>query len=261
MQENPIFKHSLDGENETPLYSQLVLIIKQCIHSGELQPGDKMPSESEICTKYEISRSTARQAFGRLEKEGLIYRRRGLGSFIANQKLRKNINSLYSFTAQTLMEGMSPSSEVITFEVIEASPELMSIFKVTQSHFLLNYFYRIRKADNISLILEKTYIPYNICNVLTTKRLQNESVYDILSKECGVFPHHGVESYEVAQISKKEAQLLDCQPGTLAFAVERVGYLENNEVYEFTQSIVRADRCKFEVPLHNNAERPYRRIK
>lgn len=261
LENNPIFQYDVSEEDETPLYSQLILIIKRCIFSGELKPGDRMPSESELCSRYGISRSTARQAFGALEKEGFVYRRRGLGSFVANPKLRKNVSSLYSFSAQARMEGMEPSSRIIHYEVIEADPRLMEIFRIADSGFMVNYIYRIREADGVPLILEKTYIPYKICSVLNSYRLEHESLYNILNKECGIMPHHGVESYEVVQVSKQESELLDCHAGTLAFAVERIGYLENNEVYEFTQSIVRGDRCKFEVPLSNDAVKPYRRLK
>jgi len=246
---------------ESPLYSQLVLIIKQCIHSGQLSTGDALPSESELCEAFDVSRSTVRQALSSLEKEGIVYRRRGLGTFVANPKLKKNVSTLYSFTAQTVMEGMVPSSTVLKFSLIEANSELKRMFGTNVLHFKVNEIYRIRKADGIPLLLERTYIPHAICPVLTAQRLENESLYSILHAECGVVPHHGVESYEVIQIEKPDAELLECPVGTLAFLVERIATLENGEVYEITQSVVRGDRCKFEVPLYNEAAKPYRQFK
>ena len=258
---NPIFSYALDKIQENPLYTQLILIIKQCIHSGQLGTGDALPPESELCEFFDVSRSTVRQALSGLEKEGLVYRRRGLGTFVANPKLKKNVSTLYSFTAQTKMVGMVPSSTVLKFSIIEADSDLKQLFQTAVFQFKVYEIYRIRKADGIPLILERTYIPYTICPVLTAKRLENESLYSILHSECSVVPHHGLESYEVIQIEKPDAELLECPVGTLAFSVERVAALENGEVYEITRSVVRGDRCKFEVPLFNEIAKPYRQFK
>jgi len=258
---NPIFSYELDKMDENPLYHQLVLIVRQSINSGALNINDELPSEAELCKFFGISRSTVRQAFAQLEKEGLVYRRRGLGTFVANLKLKKNVNSLYSFTTQTILAGMTPSSKVIKFSVIEADFELMQAFKVKGTNFKVNDIYRVRKADGVPLLLEHTYIPYSICPVLTAQRLEEDSLYSILTSECGVLPHHGYESYEVTQTDKKTSSLLECPVGTLAFAVERIASLENNEVYEVTRSIVRGDRLKYEVPLTNDIDSPYRKFK
>jgi GntR family transcriptional regulator len=261
VEDSPIYRYELDGEDETPLYGQLALIIKRCIRAGELRSGDVLPSESELCARYGIGRSTCRQAYGVLERDGFVYRRRGLGTFIANRKLRKSLSFLYSFTAQTLMEGMEPSSRILRCEVVKGDAALKSIFKTREEDFKAHRLYRLRKADGVPLVLEETYIPLRFCPVLNGDRMERESLYDILDTECGVIPHHGVESYEAVSMSEEQSALLECGAGTPAFAVERIGYLETDEVFEYTRSVVRGDRCKFEVPLVNTVEKPYRRMK
>ena len=72
MEENPILKASLSMASDIPLYAQLTGIIKNTITSGTLRVGDLLPSEAELCDKFEISRNTVRQAIGELEEEGLI---------------------------------------------------------------------------------------------------------------------------------------------------------------------------------------------
>ena len=71
MEENPILKASLSMASDIPLYAQLTGIIKNTITSGTLRVGDLLPSEAELCDKFEISRNTVRQAIGELEDEGL----------------------------------------------------------------------------------------------------------------------------------------------------------------------------------------------
>ena len=84
MENHTILACRLSMDSDIPLYSQLVGIIKQNISSGKLGVGDLLPSESELCRAMGISRNTVRQAIGELEEEGLVVRKRGKGTFVAD---------------------------------------------------------------------------------------------------------------------------------------------------------------------------------
>jgi multiple sugar transport system substrate-binding protein len=75
----------IDQESPVPIYHQLKLAIKKKIESGELEPGKRIPTEQELCDRYGISRTPVRQALKELVYEGLLVRRRGLGTFVADQ--------------------------------------------------------------------------------------------------------------------------------------------------------------------------------
>lgn len=81
MTDNPVFKNNLSLESEIPLYAQLTGIIQRTITSGALKIGDLLPSETELCREFDISRNTVRQAIGALEEEGFVVRKRGKGTF------------------------------------------------------------------------------------------------------------------------------------------------------------------------------------
>ena len=85
MEHNAILDSKLSLSSNIPLYAQLVGIIKQNISSGELNVGDLLPSEAELCRTMGISRNTVRQAIGELEEEGLVVRKRGKGTFVAEE--------------------------------------------------------------------------------------------------------------------------------------------------------------------------------
>ena len=94
MEQNPILEASLSEDDRLPLYLQLSSLIRRCISSGLLKPGDLLPSEAELCTRFGISRSTVRQALGELEEQGLILRRQGRGSFVAEPKLHRRSENI-----------------------------------------------------------------------------------------------------------------------------------------------------------------------
>ncbi len=73
----------VDRNSPIPLYYQLKLYFKQQMESGELRAGDRLPTEMELCRRFNISRAPVRQALTELAREGLIYRRAGQGTFVA----------------------------------------------------------------------------------------------------------------------------------------------------------------------------------
>ena len=97
MEPNAILSESLSLSSDIPLYAQLVGIIKRNISTGVLAVGALLPSEAELCRCLSISRNTVRQAIGELEDEGLVVRKRGRGTFVADPATNRR-GVRYSFT-------------------------------------------------------------------------------------------------------------------------------------------------------------------
>jgi GntR family transcriptional regulator len=118
MNKNPILQSELSMESDIPLYSQLVSIIKRNISAGTLAVGALLPSETELCSAFNVSRSTVRQAIGELEGDGLVIRKQGRGTYVAERKMRRRAENVYSFTSEISALGMTPSSTILEFEII-----------------------------------------------------------------------------------------------------------------------------------------------
>ena len=131
MEKNPILLSTLSMESDIPLYSQLVSIVKRNISAGTLNTGDLLPSEAELCKTFDISRSTVRQAIGALESEGLVVRKQGRGTFVAEPKVRRKTEMVYSFTSEISSMGMTPSSTLVEFEVIEPTPDIVKVLELS----------------------------------------------------------------------------------------------------------------------------------
>jgi DNA-binding transcriptional regulator YhcF (GntR family) len=74
---------NVDPASVWPLSAQLAQLLRELIRSGELSPGDRVPSEPQLSRQYSVSRDTAQRALAMLAEEGLITRRRGVGSIVA----------------------------------------------------------------------------------------------------------------------------------------------------------------------------------
>lgn len=251
MEKNPILMSKLMEESDIPLYSQLVSIVKRNITAGTVLPGEVLPSESELCKTFNISRSTVRQAIGTLESEGLVVRKQGRGTYVAEPKMRRRTEMLYSFTSEIMAMGKSPASTIIDFEIIEPTPDIIKVLELSTHSLYVYRFTRIRRMDGEPLILETTFLPQYIYPNLTRDLLGTHSMYSLLH-DVGITPASAVDSYEAVLMSVEEATMLGCKPGSCGFSVHRQTRSEAGFVYEFTQSLIRADRVKLDVFLHKD---------
>ena len=250
MADNPILHEKLLLDSETPLYTQLIGIIKHAITSGEAGVGQLLPSEAELCSAYHISRNTVRQAIGALEEDGFVVRKRGKGTFVADPTTRRK-SVQYSFTTEVSQLGKTPSSTLVTFDVIPVSPRLGDILGLGRDAKLY-CFTRVRNVDDKPLIVETSYYPQDIYPNLTRELLQTHSFYSLLY-HVGVVPFSAEDSYEAILLGDREAALLDCKSGAPAFFHQRRTTDENGRVYEYTTSYMRADRVKLSVRFQKDA--------
>lgn len=251
METNPVLLSKLSLSSDIPLYSQLVSIVKRNITAGTLNPGDLLPSEAELCKTFNISRSTVRQAIGSLETDGLVVRKQGRGTFVAEPKMRRKTENVYSFTSEISSMGLTPSSTLVEFEIITPTPDIVKVLELNVPDSTVYRFTRIRNVNEEPLILETSFYPQYIYPKLTRELLKTHSFYSLLV-EVGIVPASAVDSYEAVIMGREEAELLECKPGSSAFFVQRRTRNETGMIYEYTQSLIRADRVTLDILLHKD---------
>ncbi len=239
-------------ESTVPLYFQLMTMIKRQIHSGILKAGDMVPSESQLCSQYGVSRSTVRQALNQLVEENLIIRRRGKGSFIANQKYQRNLNHLYSFTEDMLAMGFKPYSKILESGIIQATDDITRELELSAGQSEVFRMTRLRIANEEPLLIETTCIPLYLCPEIEKEDFTATSLYSILQTKYGLNLHKAIEAYESIKLDKEASLLLNCKSSTCAFNIQRIAYLDTGIPFELTNSVVRSDRCVFQVELYAN---------
>lgn len=243
---------TLSSGESVPFYFQIMTQIKQQVKTGILKPGDMIPSEAELGKIYGVSRTTVRQALDRLSDEQLIIRRRGKGSFVAEMKLQRDLNHLYSFTDDMRALNVKAYSKIIQSKVVKAKEEfraLLSLHIESEVYELI----RLRYASDDPLLLERTYVPYYLCPGIEKEDFQSTSLYNVLRTKFHLNMSNAVETYEAVKMSKEEGKLLNCATASPAFFVKRIAYLDNGLPFEITNSIVRSDKCIFKVELKADA--------
>lgn len=256
-----VLKENLDLNSSAPLYIQIANILRQKINDGSLKVGDSLPAEMLLCKGLGLSRSTIRNAFALLEQEGKIIRKRGLGTIVCEPKLRRNLDTLYNFSSEMRVLGITPSSDVISFETIKPNSYVAEQLNISNAADVYKI-YRLRKGDGKPLLLEEVYIPTVYLPHLTKNNL-GDSLYAMISQHTGTFPSEATETYEAIVLSEKEAKLLCCQPCTPAFRIQRVSKNSNGDIFEYSIIIAPGNRNKYEITLYQKNiafQNAYRRI-
>lgn len=240
----------LNKDSKVPLYSQLMDII---IHEMQINmhEDEKLLSEREICKKYDVSRTTVRQAFQELEREGYIYIKHGKGAFVASNKFNQNLQGLYSFTEEMKKLGREPSSRVIKFEIITSNNDIAKKMKL-ENEELVYKFSRLRLADKEKMMLETTYVPYNTFPGITKDDLNKTPLYDIFRDRFNTLVDYAEEIFVPVLTNEDEAEKLNIEIGSPSLKISRYAYDSKNNVIEYTISIARGDKFKYHVSLLKN---------
>lgn len=175
---------------ETPLYQQIYDELKSAIDSGQYAPGDKIPSEAELSSKYAVSRITVRRAIEDLCAAGFLIKRRGLGTFVCEPRMRRKLlqgGLPQSFTDICLQSGRVPGAKLINREIAVARRDEYEFFGLDKSGLILHV-QRLRTADDLPVFEENMYMPLVGNEELASCELQGNSLYELIEELYGKKP-------------------------------------------------------------------------
>ena len=233
----------LDRNSAVPLYYQIQQQLLEQIQSGQLSPGQPLPSEHEIATRLSVSRMTARQALKHLCDAGVAYSRTGLGTFVSGIKQEKTSSDLLSFTQDMKARGCRPSSRLLSSGRVAAEADVAQALHLTAGAkvFCLR---RVRLADGVPMGLETSFLPLTLYPGLLENFDPRKSLYQTLADRYKIRMLAADEVVEAALASAEQAKLLGIKKNAPVFRITRVSYAQNGQPVEFVRSTYRGDRWK-----------------
>src|SRR3979490_1180173 len=109
------------SRNGIPAYQQIQDVIRKRIEAGQLRTGDSVASERDLAKIHQVSLMTARHALATLEREGIVERRRGIGTFVAAPKI--HFNKLMSYTEQMASRSLTAGSKILFSKILDNENE------------------------------------------------------------------------------------------------------------------------------------------
>jgi GntR family transcriptional regulator len=233
----------LNRNDAVPLHLQIQSLIRDQIARGIMSSGSAVPSERELAEDLHVSRMTVRQAFKSLREEGLIYQKRGKGTFVSPFKLDIHTRDLNGFSDEMRRRGMKPVSKVLKMEKTPASAEAAAKLKLDEGEKVFQI-ERLRIADRIPMSLETTCLPVKMFPDLDRYNFEKSSLYQILEKSYGVQMISAEETLEAAISGKTTSELLGVKKNSPLLVVHRTVFADANLPIEYAISIYRADRYR-----------------
>jgi GntR family transcriptional regulator len=233
-----------------PQYRQIEQALRERIST--LRPGERLPSDAELCAEFGVSRMTARNAMHRLAEDGLIAREPGRGSFVAEPPAHRRANRLMTFTHEMLRAGRVPSSRVLT-RVIRPSTTAEAASLGIPTGQPIVHLRRLRQADGEPIAFESTVLIGACANAVMTADLATGSLHETLGR-AGIVLRRGTGTIVAAAATAEDARLLGIRTGDPLLVEGRViidGHGRRIESTESRRPVARrsASRRRFDLPM------------
>lgn len=225
--------------NGIPAYKRIQSEIARRIENGQLKPGDGVDSERVLAKTHRVSLMTARHALAALEQDGLVERRRGVGTFVAPPKI--HFNKLMSFTEQMAGRGLSAYSRVLSLKVIDHEQEIAARLSLPIGARLLRL-ERIREGGGEPFAFETCYISADEFSGLTRQGLERGSLFSILEREYGIVIAHADEEIDATAADAQAARLLGVARGVPVLRIRQTIYSTGGKPTVYALGLYRADR-------------------
>lgn len=243
---------SIDKQSPIPMYYQIMNQLREKIEAGEYPVESALPPERELVEAYDVSRMTIRQAILELVNEGILVRRRGIGTFVAPPKIEQALSSLTSFTEDMAQRGMKAGSRIVSFKEIVPDPTIRKSLGLNADEMAYECV-RLRLADEEPMALETTTLVASLCPGLRAEDVENQSLYKVLGERWNIELDYAMQTLEPVLAPPYEASLLHVAPGSPLLLMHRVTYDYSGRAFEHVKSLYRGDRYKFVIELHRNS--------
>ena len=226
-------RNDIDRQSRMPLYFQLEELIKKLISNGTLKPGDMIPTEWELVDYFKLSRATVRQAMTDLVNENLLYRRKGIGTFVSKPKIDlQYMATMVSYNDQILSMGLTPSTKVLQFEVIMAGDFLAGEMGLMGEKKAIKLV-RLRFADDEPIAVVESYLPYDLCGFVLDVDMEKNSLYQTLARQRDTTVVVVKRVVEAKLISREDSRLLNVDKGFPVQSFLNKAYNENGRILEY----------------------------
>lgn len=216
-----------------PLHTQIREVLRRRILDGTYPPHSQMPSESQMMATFGVSRITIRQALGDLQKEGVIFKVMGKGSFVAKPKAFQSLSRLQGFG-----EAMSPSGYE-TFSMLLSAREVPASQIVAQ-RFQLNpgapvfEIQRLRYLNREPISVDVSYFPIDLGQRLVQEDLATRDIFVILENDFGMNLTHADVQIEAISADESLGRHLGLDEGSPLLRIERLTYADRQPIdFEF----------------------------
>lgn len=228
------------------IYIEIKDSLLQKINKGLYKAGEKIPSERVLSEEYHVSRMTARQAVGALVADGVVYREKGKGTFVASKQFSQN--NVKSFTQTLKEQGYDPSTIVLEFSNVHSLREISAVMELPyDAHFYK--LKRLRLGNGVPIALETVYLPIDKFKDLKEKDI-GHSLYKTLENDYGYVVGRVSNDIDACISNRIMMKLFEVQKPVALLKIIGVSYTIDGEKLFYEESYYRSDLYKHQADIY-----------
>jgi GntR family transcriptional regulator len=226
-----------------PRYREIESALRARI--ATLRPGQRLPSDMDLCAEFGVSRMTARHAMAQLAEEGLVRRDPGRGTFVAEPPTHRRANSLMTFSREMRRRGRMPTSRIVRRLLRRPTDAERAALRLAGEDQVVELC-RVRLADGEPLAVETAVLSSRCADAVMAADVEAGSLHEALIG-AGVVPSRGTSSIAAEAASSVDAELLDLDPGEPMLVERRLILDQRGRPMERTESRYAASRYGLDV--------------
>lgn len=225
-------------------YKEIEHDILTQIQNGKLQTGDQILTENELCSRYQVSRMTARKALDLLSSKGILTRTPGKGTFVNSIQITKTSNETRSYSNDMRSIGKVPGSILVSYQVRRGAdvPEAAEALNIAPEE-LVHCIERIRTADGIKMALSYTYLPCSLFPSFDLRMLEG-SLYSYISQQYELDMTGGDKTISALLPTPHQKQMLEIGDEPLLM-ISHPGYLKDGRRFEYSETYYIGSRFSY----------------
>ena len=239
-----------DRKAGKPRYVVLSDALRDGIRAGKWAAGDLLPSETQLCQQFGVSRGTAVKAIDVLLAQGLLQRRQGVGTFVARPALHRSPGYLRGFSETVRRQGRVPTHRLIGQRRLGRNEALQ--FGCDEPALLLE---RIRLVDGLPWAMHTALVPMRIAQAMPALTGPNSvvaeadfSLYETFGKE-GLEIDHADEYINVRLATNAEAEHLGIDLPSAVMLVHRKSFDSRGDLIELIEAVYLQDCYTYDARL------------
>lgn len=231
-----------------PRYEEIARELRAMVAAA--RPGDRLPSDAELCARYSVSRMTARQAVDQLVRDELVVRRRGLGTFVASRPVPRLLGSPLSFTESMRRRGLRASSRVLVRSRATPSEADVAALQLDGPDEVL-VLERLRLADGVPMAIERAVIHPSVAEGVP----EDDELTSLHAafERLGHLPTRALATVSARIVTTREAEILELPKNGVVLCERRIITDQDGLALEHTETRYAAARYEFESVLHRDS--------
>ena len=215
--------------------------LRQAITEGTFRPGSQLPTEAELCEMLGVSRTVVREALRVLEDDGLVSRRHGIGTFVRNHPILKNLNFNFGITEMIQSAGLAPGTSHLAVRKEMADEEKAEQLRVPLGTPLTTV-ERVRTADGRPVVFSMDTLTDALIQraQFDPERLREESIYHILQTLLGQAVEYGIARLLPVAAPDHVMEKLELPPNALTLFIVQTDYSSADEPLVYS--------CEYHLP-------------